>query len=162
MEEHEQHLRVVLQTLREQNPYVKFSKCEFWLGFMAFMGNVVSGEGIKVYTNYHSLQHLLKKRDLNMRQRMLLELLKYYDITIVYHRGKVNIVPDALSKKAESLCSLAFISVEERPLALDIQSSANRLIRMDISESIRFLAYAIAQSSLFEQIKARQYDDPHL
>ncbi|XP_070020545.1 uncharacterized protein [Nicotiana sylvestris] len=48
MEEHEQHLRVVLQTLGEQNLYTKFSKCDFWLDFVAFLGHVVSGEGIKV------------------------------------------------------------------------------------------------------------------
>ncbi|XP_070055048.1 uncharacterized protein [Nicotiana tomentosiformis] len=46
--EHEQHLRVVLQTLREQMLYARFSKCEFWLEFVAFLGHIVSGKGIKV------------------------------------------------------------------------------------------------------------------
>ncbi|XP_070002773.1 uncharacterized protein [Nicotiana sylvestris] len=46
--EHEQHLRVVLQTLREQKLYATFSKCEFWIESVAFLGHVVSGEGIKV------------------------------------------------------------------------------------------------------------------
>ncbi|XP_070045498.1 uncharacterized mitochondrial protein AtMg00860-like [Nicotiana tomentosiformis] len=48
MEEHEQHLRVVLQTLREQKLYAKFSKGELWLDSVAFLGHVISGEGIKV------------------------------------------------------------------------------------------------------------------
>ncbi|XP_070013681.1 uncharacterized mitochondrial protein AtMg00860-like [Nicotiana sylvestris] len=48
MEEHKQHLRVVLQTLLEQKLYAKFSKCEFWLDSVAFLGHVVSAEGIKV------------------------------------------------------------------------------------------------------------------
>ncbi|XP_070042638.1 uncharacterized mitochondrial protein AtMg00860-like [Nicotiana tomentosiformis] len=48
MEEHEQLLRVVLKTLREQKLYAKFSKCEFWLDSVAFLGHVVSGKGIKV------------------------------------------------------------------------------------------------------------------
>ncbi|XP_019251021.1 PREDICTED: uncharacterized protein LOC109229935 [Nicotiana attenuata] len=39
---HEQHLRVVLQTLREQQLYAKFSKCEFWLESVAFLGHVYS------------------------------------------------------------------------------------------------------------------------
>ncbi|XP_070050146.1 uncharacterized protein [Nicotiana tomentosiformis] len=56
--------------------------------------------------------------------------------------------------------SLAFFSAEERPL--DIQPLANRLVRLDISESNRVLACVVAQSSLFEQIMARQFDDPHL
>ncbi|XP_070045936.1 uncharacterized protein [Nicotiana tomentosiformis] len=58
--------------------------------------------------------------------------------------------------------SLAFISAEERPLALDIQSLANILVRLDISEPSRVLACVVAQPSLFEQIKARLFDDPHL
>ncbi|XP_070031560.1 uncharacterized protein [Nicotiana tomentosiformis] len=48
MEEHEQHLRVVLQTLQEQKLHAKFSKCEFWLDFVVFLGHVVLGECIKV------------------------------------------------------------------------------------------------------------------
>ncbi|XP_019239739.1 PREDICTED: uncharacterized protein LOC109219721 [Nicotiana attenuata] len=39
--EHEQHLRVVLQTLREQKLYAKFSKCEFWLESVAFLGHLL-------------------------------------------------------------------------------------------------------------------------
>ena len=42
------HLRLVLQTLREHQLYVKFSKCEFWLDQVAFLGHVVSEEGIQV------------------------------------------------------------------------------------------------------------------
>ncbi|XP_070036653.1 uncharacterized protein [Nicotiana tomentosiformis] len=47
MEEHEHHLRVVLQTLWEQKMYGKFSKCDFWLYSVAFLEHVVSGKGIK-------------------------------------------------------------------------------------------------------------------
>ncbi|XP_056166360.1 uncharacterized mitochondrial protein AtMg00860-like [Syzygium oleosum] len=46
--EHELHLEKVLQTLREHALYAKFSKCEFWLHRVAFLGHVVSGEGIAV------------------------------------------------------------------------------------------------------------------
>ncbi|XP_070024610.1 uncharacterized protein, partial [Nicotiana sylvestris] len=47
-EEHARHLRVVLQRLREEKLYAKFSKCEFWLSSMAFLGHIVSSEGIQV------------------------------------------------------------------------------------------------------------------
>ena len=47
-EEHKSHLRIVLQTLREKQLFAKFSKCEFWLKEVAFLGHVVSGDGIKV------------------------------------------------------------------------------------------------------------------
>ena len=42
------HLRLVLHTLREHQLYAKFSKCEFWLDQVAFLGHVVSGDGIQV------------------------------------------------------------------------------------------------------------------
>nr|GEZ23141.1 putative reverse transcriptase domain-containing protein [Tanacetum cinerariifolium] len=45
-EEHEDHLRAVLQTLRQEKLYAKFSKCEFCLGSVAFLGHIVSAEGI--------------------------------------------------------------------------------------------------------------------
>ena len=47
-EEHAKHLRFVLQTLRNHQLYAKFSKCEFWLEQVAFLGYVVSKDGIQV------------------------------------------------------------------------------------------------------------------
>ncbi|KAI3503681.1 hypothetical protein L1887_32130 [Cichorium endivia] len=47
-EEHERHLREVLETLAREKLYAKFSKCEFWLDEVQFLGHVVNKEGIKV------------------------------------------------------------------------------------------------------------------
>jgi hypothetical protein len=47
-EEHEEHLRIVLQLLRDHQLYVKFSKCEFYIKEVPFLGHVVSPEGIAV------------------------------------------------------------------------------------------------------------------
>ncbi|KAL5557774.1 hypothetical protein UlMin_033985 [Ulmus minor] len=47
-EEHEEHLRIILQTLREHKLYAKFSKCDFWLEKVHFLGHVVSKEGVSV------------------------------------------------------------------------------------------------------------------
>ena len=47
-EDHEDHLRVVLQTLRDHQLYAKFSKCEFWLTKVRFLGHVVSASGVSV------------------------------------------------------------------------------------------------------------------
>ena len=47
-EAHEEHLRIVLSTLREHQLYAKFSKCEFWLKQVKFLGHVVTAEGIAV------------------------------------------------------------------------------------------------------------------
>ncbi|KAL0560281.1 hypothetical protein IC582_000681 [Cucumis melo] len=46
--EHEEHLRIVLQTLRDNKLYAKFSKCEFWLKHVSFLGHVVSKAGVSV------------------------------------------------------------------------------------------------------------------
>ena len=47
-QEHEQHLKIVLQTLREKNLYAKLSKCGFWLKEVSFLGHIVFAEGIRV------------------------------------------------------------------------------------------------------------------
>ena len=47
-EEHEHHLRIMLGILKEKKLYAKLSKCEFWLSSVAFLGHVVSKEGIMV------------------------------------------------------------------------------------------------------------------
>jgi hypothetical protein len=45
-EEHEEHLRIVLKRLRQQKLYAKFSKCKFLMEKVAFLGHVLSAEGI--------------------------------------------------------------------------------------------------------------------
>ena len=47
-EEHEDHLRIVLQAFRELQLYAKFSKCEFWLTEVKFLGHVVLVLGVSV------------------------------------------------------------------------------------------------------------------
>jgi hypothetical protein len=48
VEEHEQHLRVVLGKLRAHKMYAKFSKCEFWLEKISFLGHILTAEGVAV------------------------------------------------------------------------------------------------------------------
>jgi hypothetical protein len=47
-EEHEEHLRLVLQKLREHQLYAKFSKCDFWLKEVSFLGHIITDGGIAV------------------------------------------------------------------------------------------------------------------
>jgi hypothetical protein len=47
-EEHEEHLRKVLERLRSEKLYAKLEKCEFWLDSMSFLGHVISGKGVAV------------------------------------------------------------------------------------------------------------------
>ncbi|GKD86286.1 putative reverse transcriptase domain-containing protein [Tanacetum coccineum] len=52
-----------------------------------------------VFTDHTSLQHILKQKELNMRQHHWLELLNDCDCEIRYHSGEANVVADALSRK---------------------------------------------------------------
>ena len=47
-QEHEQHMRIVMETLRDKRLYAKLSKCDFWLKKVSFLGHIVSTEGIRV------------------------------------------------------------------------------------------------------------------
>jgi hypothetical protein len=47
-EEHAEHLRLVLGTLREHQLYAKFSKCEFWLKEVGFLGHVILAGGVSI------------------------------------------------------------------------------------------------------------------
>src|SRR3989337_79865 len=57
-EDHKEHLRAVLQRLRDHQLYAKFSKCEFWLKQVGFLGHILSAEGIAVVPS--KIKDLLK------------------------------------------------------------------------------------------------------
>ena len=47
-EEHEDHLRIALQVLRDHQLYAMFNKCEFWVTEVKFLGHVLSTSGVSV------------------------------------------------------------------------------------------------------------------
>ncbi|GKB21328.1 putative reverse transcriptase domain-containing protein, partial [Tanacetum coccineum] len=47
-EEHADHLRIILELLRKEKLYAKFSKCEFWISIVQFLGHVIDSQGIHV------------------------------------------------------------------------------------------------------------------
>ena len=57
-------------------------------------------EACEIYTDHKSLKYLFSQKELNMRQRRWIELLKHYDCIILYHPSKANVVVDALSRKS--------------------------------------------------------------
>ena len=60
-------------------------------------GHYLYGEKCRIFTYHKSLKYLLTHKELNMRQRPRLELIKDYDCIIDYHPGKANVMVDALS-----------------------------------------------------------------
>jgi hypothetical protein len=65
------------------------------------------------YTDHKSLKYVFTQKDLNLRQRRWLELIKDYDLDIQYHPRNANLVADALSRKGQTNMALAFQLPEE-------------------------------------------------
>ena len=60
----------------------------------------VVGNSCDVYTDHKSLKYISTQKELNLRQRRWLELIKDYDMRLHYHPGKANVAADALSRKS--------------------------------------------------------------
>ncbi|KAL0533867.1 hypothetical protein IC582_028138 [Cucumis melo] len=261
--EHEEHLRMVLQTLRDNKLYAKFSKCEFWLKQVSFLGHVVSKAGVsvdpakieavtgwtrpstvsevrsflglagyyrrfvenfsriatpltqltrkgvpfvwskacedsfqnlkqklvtapvltvpdgsgsfviysdaskkglgcvlmqqgKIFTDHKSLKYFFTQKELNMRQRRWLELVKDYDCEILYHPGKANVVADALSRKVSHLAALV---TRQAPLHRDLERAE---IAVSVGAVTMQLAQLTVQPTLRQRIIDAQSNDPYL
>ena len=77
-EEHEQHLRVILNKLRAHELYAKFSKYEFWLQEVAFLGHIITTEGVKVDPKKVKAVSDWKQPTNMMEVRSFLGLVVYY------------------------------------------------------------------------------------
>ena len=106
------------------------------------------GVTCQIYTDHKSLKYIFTQKELNMRQRRWLELLKDYDCTILYHPGKANKVADALSRKNHG--TLATLISKGVSVWNKIEDSC-----MEVRVS-GYLARLIIQPTLLERIKEAQ------
>ena len=90
------------------------------------------GVTCEIYTNHKSLKYIFQQRDLNLRQRRWMELLKYYDCSILYHPGKANVVADALSRKSSG--SLEHISTERRSLVKELHELIDQGLQWKVTK----------------------------
>ena len=96
--------KVVAYASRQLKPYEKnYPRHDLELAEILFVLKIwrhyLYGEKCFIYTYHKNLKYLLSQRELNLRQRRLMELIKDYDCMIDYHPGKANVVADALSRK---------------------------------------------------------------
>nr|GEW36685.1 hypothetical protein [Tanacetum cinerariifolium] len=115
-EEHEEHLRIILELLQKEKLYAKFLKCEFWLDSMKFLSHVINSQGAHVdLAKVEAITSWTASK--SPTERRWIELLSDYDCEIRYHSGKANVVSDALSRKER-----------EKPLRADIATYANKCL----------------------------------
>ena len=109
------------------------------------------GINFKVFSDHKSLKYIFIQKELNMRQRRWMKLIKDYDMEIVYHEGKANVVADALSRKClHSLCT----AMSRVRLREEIQSMGLNVIQKGGQQSDLTL-----QPDLYEEIKLKQASD---
>ena len=63
------------------------------------------GVTCEIYTEHENLRYIFTQKELNMRQRKWLKLMKDSDLSIHYHPGKANVVTDAINQKSGGLLS---------------------------------------------------------
>ena len=139
---HDLELAAVVYALKSWRHFLYGAKCE-------------------LYTDHKSLKYFFTQKELNMRQRRWLELIKDYDLTINYTPGKANVVADALSRK----------STDNQVVAWELPKELKKeLERAEIHMITGETVGSIATMKVMEELKAdlknkiirRQVDDPFI
>ncbi|XP_073119703.1 uncharacterized protein [Henckelia pumila] len=161
-EEHSQHLKTVLEVLREQKLFAKFEKCEFWLDRVAFLGHIISKSGVEVDpSKVQAVKEWSIPRNAS-EIRSFLGLAGYYRKFIkgfssivvpltALTKKNANVVADALSRKTAVIASLTV----SRPLQDEIQRFGLEFYAKGRAPRLSALT---VQTTLFERIRVAQAD----
>ncbi|KAA0057631.1 pol protein [Cucumis melo var. makuwa] len=114
------------------------------------------GEKIQTFTDHKSLKYFFTQKELNMRQRRWLELVKDYDCEILYHPGKANVVADALIRKVSHSAALI---TRQAPLHRDLERAE---IAVLVGAVTMQLAQLTVQATLRQRIIDALRNDPYL
>ncbi|XP_074291591.1 putative mitochondrial protein AtMg00860 [Silene latifolia] len=142
-EEHEKHLRIVLQTLREHQLYAKLSKCEFWLEKVDFLGHIILKGGVVMDpTKIEAVSKWVAPKNV-AEIRSFLGLTGYYR-RFVKDFSKIARPLTSLMRKDsrfkwDGSCEMAFLTLKERlttaPVLALSEGSENFEVYTDASKN---------------------------
>src|SRR5262249_13599082 len=160
-----QNRRVIAYTSRQLRKHeINYPTHDLEMATMIFSLKIwrhyLYGEKYEIYTDHKSLQYIQQQKDLNLRQRRWVELLKDYDCQILYHPGKANVVADALSRK--SMGNLNHILEQKRELVKEMNGLFKMGLQLEISKSQILIAQFQVRPRLIDEIKVAQCKDPSL
>ncbi|KAG8503420.1 hypothetical protein CXB51_001332 [Gossypium anomalum] len=121
------------------------------------------GEKCHIFTDHKCLKYLMLQKDLNLRQRRWLELLKDYDFVIDYHLGKANVVADALSKKslfALQAMSTQLMICDDGSILAELKAKPNRICVQKNIELVQKILHEAHSSRFFVHLSStKMYND---
>jgi hypothetical protein len=107
-----------------------------------------------IYTDHKSLKYTFTQSELNLRQRIWLELIKDYDLNIHYHRGKANVIADALSLK--KYCNNLMVQKEQPALYEEMEKLSLEIVERGQWNELR------VKYTLEDQIRQAQKGCPEI
>lgn len=116
----------------------------------------------QIFTDHKSLKYVFTQRDLNLRQRRWMELIKDYDCTIEYHPGRANnVVADALSRKSH--VSLSHLKLVRVPLLYELRATGVTLSEgTDFNGNFVLMASFHVRPVLVDKVREAQLQDSSL
>ena len=115
------------------------------------------GARCQIFTDHKSLKYVFTQKELNLRQRRWMKLIKDYDCTIEYHPEKANVVADALNRKPTM--SLSYLRAVRVPLLSEL-----RAVGIDLTVGINgaLIAAFHVRPVLIDKVREAQFQDFYL
>ncbi|KAA0047618.1 DNA/RNA polymerases superfamily protein [Cucumis melo var. makuwa] len=170
-EKHAEHLRIVWQTLRDRELYAKFSKCEFWLDRVIYLGHVVSVEGICVDPQKIEAVNKWERPTSIIEIRSFLSLARYYR-RFVEGFSKLALSLTNLTKKNVKFewtdaCEWSFQELKKRLVTAPVLTLPTPNVEFEIccDASYQGLGYVLMQKRRVvayasRQLKKHEYNYP--
>ncbi|GKE10052.1 putative reverse transcriptase domain-containing protein, partial [Tanacetum coccineum] len=142
-EEHAEHLKLILELLKKEELYAKFSKCEFWLSKVQFIGHVIDNEGIHVDpAKIESIKDWASPKT-------PIEIIQFLGLAGYYRRF---IEEDAFQLLRHKLCSASILALPEGSENFVVYCDASRKgLGVVLMQREKVIAYASRQLKIHEK-----------